>query len=82
MSEKRPRKTTFEDELGKLEDIVRALESGETPLAELVTRYETGMKHLRACREFLSDAELRLEQLRADASRPEPLALPAPGTDA
>ena len=75
MSDKRPRtpgKTTFENELEKLEAIVRALESGEVPLAELVTRYEAGMKHLRVCREFLSDAELRLEQLKSGASSPEP----------
>ena len=81
MTEKRAKKTSFEDELKKLEDIVRALESGDIPLGELVARYEEGTRHLRACREFLSDAELRLEQLRAGADKPEPMTLPPPGTE-
>lgn len=68
MSEKRPKasaKTTFESEFQRLEEVVRGLESGEVPLAELISRYEDGMARLKACREFLADAELRLEQLRA-----------------
>ncbi len=68
MSEKRARagaKSTFESELARLEEVVNALESGEVPLAELVARYEDGMRHLKSCREFLSDAELRLEQLKS-----------------
>lgn len=71
MSEKRAKaagKTTFESELLRLEEVVRALESGEVPLAELVTRYEDGMARLKSCREFLADAELRLEQLRTGAA--------------
>ena len=71
MSEKRAKasgKTTFENELLRLEEVVNALEGGEVPLAEMVARYEDGMRHLKACREFLSDAELRLEQLRSAPS--------------
>lgn len=85
MSEKRAKspKVSFEEELKKLEEIVRELESGEVSLAELVTRYEEGMKHLRSCREFLSDAELRLSQLKSGPTgdRIEPMTLPAPGTE-
>lgn len=68
MSEKRAKasgKPTFENELLRLEEVVNALESGDVPLAELVTRYEDGMRHLKSCRDFLADAELRLEQLRS-----------------
>lgn len=83
MSEKRAKvaKVSFEEELRKLEEIVRTLESGDVPLAELVARYEDGMKHLRACREFLSDAELRLTQLKSGAGGDtvEPLTLPVSG---
>lgn len=75
MSEKRGKKASFEDELAKLEAIVTALESGEVSLAELVTRYEEGMRHLKVCREFLGEAELRLEQLKAGGEKPEPLKL-------
>lgn len=78
MSEKRGKKVTFEDELAKLESIVDALESGEVTLAELVVRYEDGMKHLRTCRAFLDDAELRLEQIKSGPAgdKTEPLKLP------
>lgn len=68
MSEKRVKpstKLTFESEFQRLEEVVKGLESGDVPLAELVTRYEEGMSRLTACRAFLADAELRLEQLRA-----------------
>lgn len=71
MSEKRTRaaaKVTFESEIALLEEVVRALETGEVPLAELVTRYEDGMRHLKACRALLADAELRLEQLRSGSA--------------
>ncbi len=76
MTEKRARtgKSTFESEIARLEEVVRALETGEVPLAELVTRYEDGMRHLKSCREFLADAELRLEQLRNGETTPAPLA--------
>ena len=73
MTEKRARtgKSTFESEIARLEEVVRALETGEVPLAELVTRYEDGMRHLKSCREFLADAELRLEQLRIEMRQTE-----------
>ena len=56
---------SFEDELSKLEAIVQGLESGNVPLATLVERYETGMKHLQNCRAKLADAELRIEQIKS-----------------
>ncbi len=58
---------SFEDAYERLESIVDSLESGETPLAELVTRYEEGMKCLKICREHLEDAELRIERLDKSA---------------
>ncbi len=83
MSEKRAKaaKASFEEELRQLEEIVRTLESGDVPLAELVTRYEAGMRHLRVCREFLSDAELRLTQLKSGPAgdTTEPMTLPPLG---
>ncbi|MBQ9758583.1 MAG: exodeoxyribonuclease VII small subunit, partial [Opitutales bacterium] len=43
-------------------------EGGDVPLAELVERYEAGMRHLKNCQEKLADAELRIEQLRSVSS--------------
>ncbi|MCD8284453.1 MAG: exodeoxyribonuclease VII small subunit [Opitutae bacterium] len=56
--------STFEDELKKLEEIVATLETGNVSLAELIEKYECGMQHLKACRERLAEAELKIEQLR------------------
>ncbi|MBR6797383.1 MAG: exodeoxyribonuclease VII small subunit [Opitutales bacterium] len=62
---------TFEEELARLEAIVESLEGGEVPLAELVERYEAGMRHLKNCQEKLADAELRIEQLRSVSAEGE-----------
>lgn len=63
-TKKNDKALTFEEELARLEAIVESLEGGDVPLAELVERYEEGMKHLKNCQEKLADAELRIEQLR------------------
>ena len=67
-AKKTEKELTFEEELSKLEDIVESLEGGDVPLAELVERYEAGMRHLKNCQEKLADAELRIEQLRSVSS--------------
>lgn len=63
-TKKNDKTLTFEEELARLEAIVESLEGGDVPLAELVERYEEGMRHLKNCQEKLADAELRIEQLR------------------
>lgn len=55
---------SFEDALKRLEETVRSLESGDTPLAQLIERYEQGSALLRQCEARLREAELRIEQLR------------------
>lgn len=72
---------TFEEELSRLEAIVESLEGGDVPLAELVERYETGMKHLKNCQEKLAAAELRIEQLRGVAPDGNALTEPFSGED-
>lgn len=64
-AKKSEKEISFEEELSRLEAIVESLECGDVPLAELVERYEAGMKHLKNCQEKLSAAELRIEQLRS-----------------
>ena len=50
----------FEQSLEELEAIVAKLESGKLPLADSLEQYESGVKHLKACYEQLSDAERRI----------------------
>jgi exodeoxyribonuclease VII small subunit len=64
-------KDSFESDLAKLQKLVETLESGSISLDELVTKYEEGMRLLKACQDSLKEAELRIEQLgkRAEDSQ-------------
>jgi exodeoxyribonuclease VII small subunit len=55
---------SFEDALAQLESIVDAMESGEVPLAELLSKFEEGTKLLQICESRLKNAELRIEKLK------------------
>lgn len=57
-------KLPFETALAKLETIVESMESGDTPLAELLAKFEEGTKLLETCEARLKDAELRIEALK------------------
>lgn len=48
----------------RLETIVDAMESGDTPLAELLAQFEEGSKLLALCEQRLKAAELKIEQLK------------------
>ncbi len=48
----------------RLESIVEAMESGDVPLTELLTKYEEGAKLIARCEERLKTAELKIEQLK------------------
>lgn len=68
MAKKRPAKpddvaACFEDSLAELESIVAELESGKLGLSDALTRYEVGVKHLKACQRLLERAERRIELL-------------------
>ncbi|MGE3313333.1 MAG: exodeoxyribonuclease VII small subunit [Limisphaerales bacterium] len=56
---------TFEDALGKLESIVEAMEGGELPLEQLLSRFEEGTRLAKLCQDKLATAELRIQQLGA-----------------
>ncbi len=59
-------KLSFESALTKLETIVESMESGEVPLAELLSKFEEGNKLLKHCEARLKEAELKIEQLKKD----------------
>ena len=58
-----PEDLTFGAALGELEQIVRALESGQLELEESLARYERGVSLLRACQAKLGEAEQRVRML-------------------
>ncbi|HEX3625718.1 MAG TPA: exodeoxyribonuclease VII small subunit [Verrucomicrobiae bacterium] len=58
----------FEEALKKLEGIVEAMESDDLPLETLLTKYEEGSRLAKICREKLSEAELKIQQLEKNAA--------------
>ena len=62
---------TFAQQLERLEDIVRRLESQELDLDDALKLFEEGVEGLRAMRERLSSAEATVRQvLRAEDLEP------------
>jgi exodeoxyribonuclease VII small subunit len=53
-------KLSFEDALSELEQIVRALESGQQKLEDAITAYERGAALRRHCEAKLREAEARV----------------------
>ena len=70
MSGKEKKELSFEEALANLESIIDSMEKGETPLGELVERFEEGTKLLKTCQKQLKDAELRIESLKEDTNEP------------
>jgi exodeoxyribonuclease VII small subunit len=54
---------SFEEDLKRLEEIVRALEAGDLPLERALALYEEGLTLSRRCGLRLDKAEARIETL-------------------
>lgn len=62
------KKLSFEQAMGRLEEIVGLLERGECGLDESLKLFEEGAKLAGQCEELLSSAEQRVNLLLADGS--------------
>lgn len=71
MSQKN-KKPTFEEATERLEGILESMEGGDTPLAELIAKFEEGSLLLRNCQKELQSAELKIEKLNTETGHPEP----------
>ena len=56
-------KDKFEEALGRLEDIVKKMETGDMTLEESLKAFEEGIKLVRLCSRRLDEAERRVEIL-------------------
>ncbi len=56
-------KMSFEAAIARLEEIVRALESGNTPLDESLSLFEEGVALVKLCNERLDGAEQKIKML-------------------
>jgi len=61
MAEKK--ELTFEENLNKLEEIVKNLESGETPLDEAIDKFTEAMKLVEVCDKKLKNAEEQITKI-------------------
>jgi exodeoxyribonuclease VII small subunit len=52
--------TSFEEEIQRLEDIVKILDRGDEPISLLLELYEEGMNLASKCREYLENAEQKV----------------------
>lgn len=58
------KKVTFEEALARLETIAEQIERGEIGLEESIGKYEEGMALVKQCRQILSKAEHKIQQLQ------------------
>lgn len=58
------KKKTFESSLARLEEIVKAMESGEAMLDETLSLYEEGVKLIQYCAKALDSAEQKVKILQ------------------
>jgi exodeoxyribonuclease VII small subunit len=76
---------SLQDELRRLEDIVRRLESEDVDLDAALSLFEEGVARLRSARERLADAETKvrrvIEQADGTLELPTSMSEPAAGAE-
>lgn len=58
---------TFEDNMQRLEQIVRAMERGDVPLEESLKLFQEGTKLVEICGKLLDEAELQVKKIATAA---------------
>ena len=54
---------TFEQNMQRLEQIVRALERGDAPLEESLKLFQEGAERIRICGKLLDEAQLQVKKI-------------------
>ena len=54
---------TFEENMQRLEQIVRAMERGDVALEESLKLFQEGTELIRGCSKLLDDAELQVKKI-------------------
>lgn len=57
------KETSFEEDLAKLEEIVKDLETGETPLDDAINKFKEAMTLAKKCDERLKNAEESIHKI-------------------
>lgn len=59
---------TFEENMGRLEQIVRAMERGDVALEESLKLFQEGTELVRSCGKLLDEAELQVKKILTDSN--------------
>ena len=59
---------TFEENMKRLETIVRAMERGDVALEESLKLFQEGTELVRNCGKLLDEAELQVKKIMTDAN--------------
>lgn len=62
---------TFEQALARLDEIVRALENGQTKLEDSLALFEEGVRMVRLCNDRLDHAEQKIRQISINPTAQE-----------
>ena len=54
---------TFEQDMTRLEQIVRSMERGDVPLEESLKLFQEGTELVRSCNKLLEEAELQVKKI-------------------
>ena len=57
---------SFSKKMEELEDIVARIEKGPMPLEDALALFEKGVKLVRECREYLSEAKKKVQLLSSE----------------
>lgn len=60
--------TTFEEDMQRLEQIVRSMERGDVPLDVSLKLFQEGTALVQSCQKRLDDARLQVQKVRTDAN--------------
>ena len=58
---------TFEENMQRLEQIIRAMERGDVPLDESLKLFQEGTELVRCCGKLLDEAQLQIKKITTDA---------------
>ena len=56
----------FEENLKKLEGLVRSMEAGDMKLDEMIAAFEEGRKLVETCRKGLEEIRLKIDRVTSD----------------
>lgn len=60
--------STFEENMARLEQIVRSMERGEASLDESLKLFQEGTELVRSCGKLLDEAQLQVNQILSDVT--------------